>query len=78
MHPLRWPGSWHCKKTPKLARIAALAEDTEIDLEEALESLRKAAEAAGIAQPAGSKAAATAVAGSARPPISRWSPRLWR
>jgi hypothetical protein len=57
VHPLRWPGSWHCKKTPKLAQIAAIQEDTEIDLEEALASLRKAAEAAGIAQPAGSKGA---------------------
>ena len=25
VHPMRWPGSWHCKKTPKLARIAALS-----------------------------------------------------
>jgi hypothetical protein len=57
VHPLRWPGSWHCKKTPKLAQIAAIQEDTEIDLDEALASLRKAAEAAGIAQPAGSKGA---------------------
>ena len=40
MHPIRWPGSWHRKKTPRLARIVALAEDTEIDLGEALERLR--------------------------------------
>ena len=41
VHPVRWPGSWHCKKTPKLARIAALSADTEIDLEDALNILRK-------------------------------------
>ena len=41
VHPIRWPGSWHCKKTPKLARIAALSADTEIDLEDALNILRK-------------------------------------
>jgi len=40
VHPLRWPGSWHRKKNPKLARVAALAEDTEIDLAESLERLR--------------------------------------
>ncbi len=33
VHPIRWPGSWHRKKTPKLARDRSdLAEDTEIDL----------------------------------------------
>ena len=46
---MRWPGSWHRKRTPKLARIVALNEDAEIDLEEALERLREAAGVAGIA-----------------------------
>ena len=41
VHPIRWPGSWHCKRTPKLARIVALAEDTEINLGRALKRLRK-------------------------------------
>jgi hypothetical protein len=43
VHPLRWPGSWHRKGTPKLARIAALAEDAEIELAEAVARLREAA-----------------------------------
>jgi hypothetical protein len=40
-HPIRWPGSWHRKRTPKLAQIAALVEGAEIDLGEALERLRE-------------------------------------
>ena len=32
VHPIRWPGSWHRKKTPRLAKIVALSEDAEIDL----------------------------------------------
>ena len=43
VHPIRWPGSWHRKRTPRLARIVALAESTEIDLDEALERLRSEA-----------------------------------
>ena len=41
VHPIRWPGSWHRKKTPRLAKIAALSDDTEIDLEEALDALAR-------------------------------------
>jgi hypothetical protein len=48
VHPLRWPGSWHRKAAPKLARIAALAEDAEIELAEAVARLR---EAAGATEP---------------------------
>ena len=48
-HPIRWPGSWHRKSSPRLAKIVSLAENTEIDLEQALEALREAAEAAGLA-----------------------------
>ncbi len=51
VHPLRWPGSWHCKATPKLARIAAISEDTEIDLATVLATLREAARKAGHAAP---------------------------
>ena len=47
VHPLRWPGSWHRKAAPKLARIVALRESAEIDLGDALERLRDAALAAG-------------------------------
>ena len=36
VHPIRWPGSWHRKKTPRLAKIVA-SSDNEIDLNEALE-----------------------------------------
>jgi len=45
VHPLRWPGSWHRKGTPRLAKVVAVSEN-EIDLTEALEILR---EAAGVA-----------------------------
>jgi hypothetical protein len=43
VHPLRWPGSWHLKAEPRLARIIAYAPDSEIHLEEALSSLEDAA-----------------------------------
>lgn len=43
VHPLRWPGSWHRKKEPKLCRIVKLNAGREIDLDEALAVLRKAA-----------------------------------
>jgi len=42
VHPIRWPGSWHRKAEPKLARITALNADCEIDLTEALTKLRVA------------------------------------
>jgi hypothetical protein len=45
-HPLRWPGSWHRKNTPRMARIIALTEN-EIDLADALERLCEAAAARG-------------------------------
>ena len=45
VHPLRWPGSWHRKATPRLAKIIFESEN-EIDLVEALRVLRAAAGAA--------------------------------
>ena len=44
-HPIRWPGSWHRKATPRLCSIVRVDPDREIDLEEALEALTKAAPA---------------------------------
>src|SRR5260370_36006849 len=41
-HPIRWPGSWHRKGTPRLAKTVACSDDNEIDLNEALERLRDA------------------------------------
>jgi hypothetical protein len=41
VHPIRWPGSWHRKGTPRLAHIVA-SSDNEIDLTEAIERLRDA------------------------------------
>jgi putative DNA primase/helicase len=46
-HPLRWPGSWHRKGEPKLARIVTLNPSAEIELGEALELLREATPATG-------------------------------
>lgn len=40
-HPIRWPGSWHRKKTPKLCRIVKVNPDVEIDLAEALRALQE-------------------------------------
>lgn len=48
VHPLRWPGSWHRKEAPRLARIVELNEDAEIGLGEALDLLRAAAASTGI------------------------------
>jgi putative DNA primase/helicase len=42
VHPLRWPGSWHRKGAPRLAKIIFESEN-EIDLDEALDVLRDAA-----------------------------------
>jgi len=42
VHPIRWPGSWHRKNTPRLAKIAAISDDSEIDLGEAVAVLREA------------------------------------
>jgi hypothetical protein len=48
VHPLRLPGSWHCKSgTPRLCRIACADPEVEIDLAFALERLRQAVEQAG-------------------------------
>ena len=50
VHPLRWPGSWNRKQTPRMARISAIHEAAEINLDDALERLREAIEAAGVSQ----------------------------
>jgi hypothetical protein len=42
VHPFRWPGSWHRKKAPKLAKITFESEN-EIDLSDALALLQDAA-----------------------------------
>jgi hypothetical protein len=39
VHPMRWPGSWHCKGEPRLARIVGGDPEKEIDLNEALQKL---------------------------------------
>lgn len=44
VHPIRWPGSWHRKSEPRLARIIALDAEREIELDAALALLTKAAE----------------------------------
>jgi Primase C terminal 2 (PriCT-2) len=38
-HPLRWPGSWHRKHEPRLARILDLRPEVEIDPSEVVELL---------------------------------------
>ena len=48
VHPMRWPGSWHLKAKPKLARVVTLNNATEVHLPEAVEALETAAEAAGL------------------------------
>lgn len=45
VHPIRWPGSWHRKGTPRLARIVEIQRDRELNLTEALERLEIAAPA---------------------------------
>jgi hypothetical protein len=42
VHPLRWPGSWHRKGNPRLARIAAFSPEREIELGDAIDRLREA------------------------------------
>ena len=49
VHPLRWPGSWNVKSAPKMARNSAINAETEIHLQDALERLQDALEAAGLA-----------------------------
>lgn len=48
VHPIRWPGSWHRKKSPRLAQIVALQDHVELDLDETIVKLREALAAAGI------------------------------
>lgn len=47
VHPLRWPGSWHLKSTPRLAQIIELTEH-EIDLRTALFALDEVARKSGV------------------------------
>lgn len=47
VHPIRWAGSWHRKKAPRLARILSETE-SELELGDALERLREAFQAAGL------------------------------
>ena len=44
VHPMRWPGSWHRKGSPRLARIVA-EPGGEIDLDDAVERLEEAVSA---------------------------------
>jgi hypothetical protein len=48
VHPMRWPGSIHRKREPRLCRIVEDHEDAEVDLGEALERLEEAAKARGL------------------------------
>jgi hypothetical protein len=41
VHPMRWPGTWHCKGEPRLARIVGGDPEKEIDLDEVLQKLRQ-------------------------------------
>lgn len=41
VHPMRWPGSWHRKASPRLCRIVSEAEH-ELDLDDAEQRLREA------------------------------------
>jgi hypothetical protein len=45
VHPIRWPGSWHRKRQPRLERIAVLCPEREIELSDALELLQEAVDA---------------------------------
>jgi hypothetical protein len=45
VHPMRWPGSWHRKRAPRLAMIVA-ASEAEIDLQDAHDRLQEAWQAA--------------------------------
>jgi hypothetical protein len=47
-HPLRWPGTWHRKAEPRLARIVDRDPSREVDLGDALERLEAAAAARGL------------------------------
>ena len=43
VHPIRWPGSWHTKRSPRLCRIVAENAETQINLADALAALSAAA-----------------------------------
>ena len=43
VHPLRWPGSWHRKGEPRLATIARMDAERELELGDAIERLEAAA-----------------------------------
>lgn len=49
VHPIRWPGSWHRKGAPRLARIVGGAGEREIELGDALAVLETAFAGAGRA-----------------------------
>jgi hypothetical protein len=49
VHPLRWPGSWHKKGDPRLAQIAEINHEVEIELDDALAKLRETVRELGIA-----------------------------
>jgi hypothetical protein len=53
VHPIRWPGSWHRKAEPRLAKIVGGNVNAEIELADAYERLCEAAVAAGQEKPAG-------------------------
>jgi hypothetical protein len=61
-HPIRWPGSWHRKATPRLCAIEAVDPDRELELETALAILLPLARPAGANGQAG---ADTGVVGGA-------------
>jgi hypothetical protein len=48
VHPLRWPGSWHKKSEPRLAQIAEINHEVEVELGDALVKLRETAHALGV------------------------------
>lgn len=51
VHPIRWPGTWHKKKSPRLAQIVTLNASNEIDLHHALAVLRDVVGELPAAQP---------------------------
>ena len=48
VHPLRWPGSWHCKGTPRPSKITASSPAAEVHLDDALATLQETVEASGL------------------------------
>jgi hypothetical protein len=64
-HPMRWPGSWHRKATPRLCEILSTDHlDNEIDLDVALETLEAVAPQATGQQQAGGQQQAAGTQGS--------------